>query len=96
MAPVKKKATAGTTSTSTEPSRILDGPQPQHEGANPQMEDITNEAALHGDLIDNTENTEAHQTQSAELTETTLKLKALEMKKRNIEAQLATKKRALD
>ena len=57
----------------------------------PQMEDITNEAALHGDLIDNTENTEAHQ-----LTEAALKLKALEMKKRNIEAQLATKKRALD
>jgi len=57
MAPAKKKATAGTTSTSTEPGRILDGPQPQHEGANPQMEDITNEAALHGDPIDNNENT---------------------------------------
>ena len=51
------------------------------------MEDITNEAALHGDLIDNTENTETHQ-----LTEASLKLKALEMKKKNIEAQLATKK----
>ena len=91
MAPAKKKATAGTTSTSTEPGRILDGPQPQHEGANPRIEDITNEAALHGDPIDKTENTEAHQ-----LTEATLKLKALEMKKKNIEAQLATKKRALD
>src|SRR6185312_3023068 len=90
MAPAKKKATAGTTSTSTEPGRTLDGPQPQHEGANPQMEDITNEAT-HGDLIDNTENTEAHQ-----LTEAALKLKALEMKKKNIEAQLATKKRTLD
>ena len=87
MAPAKK-ATAGTTSTSTEPGRTLDGPQPQHEGANPQMEDINNEAAPHGDLFDNIENTEAHQ-----LTETALKLKALEMKKKNIEAQLATKKR---
>jgi len=90
MAPAKKKATAGTTSTSTEPSRTLDGPQPQHERTNPQMEDINNEVA-HGDLFDNTENTEAHQ-----LTETALKLKALEMKKKNIEAQLATKKRAMD
>ena len=41
MAPAKKKATAGTTSTSTEPGRTLDGPQPQHEGANPRIEDIT-------------------------------------------------------
>jgi len=31
-----------------------------------------------------------------ELTEASLKLKALEMKKRNIGAQFATKKRALD
>ena len=54
MAPANKKATAGTTRTSTEPGRLLDGPQPQHEGANPQMEDITNEAAAHGDLIDST------------------------------------------
>ena len=91
MAPAKKKATAGTTSTSTEPGRNLDGPQPQHEGVNPQIEDIHNETAPHGDLLDNTENTEAHQ-----LTETALKLKALEMKKKNIEAQLATKKRAMD
>ena len=91
MAPAKKKATAGTTSTSTEPGRILDGHQPQHEGANQRIEDITNEAALHGDPIDNTENTETHQ-----LTEAALKLKALEMKKNNIETQLATKKRALD
>ena len=65
MAPAKKKATTGTTSTSTEPGRLIDGPQPQHEGANPQMEDITNEAAPHG---------------------VALKLKALEMKKKNIEA----------
>ena len=55
------------------------------------MEDINNETVPHGDLFDNTENTEAHQ-----LTETALKLKALEMKKKNIEAQLATKKRAMD
>ena len=87
MAPAKKKATTGTTSTSTEPGRLLDGPQPQHEGANPQMEDITNEVAAHGDLIDNTENTEAHQ-----LTEAALKLKALEMKKKNIEASLPPKR----
>ena len=87
MAPAKKKATAGTTSTSTEPGRNLDGPQPQHEGANPQMEDINNETAPHTDLFDNNENTETHQ-----LTEAVFKLKALEMKKKNIEAQLATKK----
>ena len=54
------------------------------------MEDINNKTAQ-GDLFDNIENTEAHQ-----LTETALKLKALEMKKKNIEAQLATKKRAMD
>ena len=81
MAPAKKKAIAGTTSTSTEPGRNLDGPQPQHEGVNPQREDINNEAAPHGDQFDNTENFEAHQ-----LTEAALKLKALEMKKKNIEA----------
>ena len=40
------------------------------------MGDITNEAA-HGDLIHNTENTKAHQ-----LIEAALKLKALEMKKK--------------
>ena len=91
MVPAKKKAIAGTTSTSTEPGRNLDGPHPQHEGVNPQMEDINNETAPHGDLSDNTENTKAHQ-----LTEEALKLKALEMKKKNIEAQLATKKRAMD
>ena len=86
MAPAKKKATAGTTST-TEPGRILDGPQPQLEGTNPRIEEITNEVAIHEEPADNT----VHQ-----LTEAALKLKALEMKKKNIEAQLATKKRALD
>ena len=87
MAPAKKKATAGTTSTSTEPGRTLDGPQPQHEGANLRIEDITNEAALHGDPIDNTENTEAHQ-----LTEAALKLKALEMKKKTSKPSLPPKR----
>ena len=86
MAPAKKKASAGTTSNTAE----------QHEAANTRIQDTNNEAVLHGDLVDDIENTEAHQNQSKELTETALKLKALEMKKRNIEAQLATKKRALD
>ena len=95
MAPAKKKASAGTTSNTTEHAHVLDGSTPQHE-ANPRIEDITNEAVLHEDPVDDTENTEAHQTQSAELTEAALKLKALEMKKRNIEVQLATKKRVLD
>ena len=94
MAPAKRKAPDGTTSNTTEPSHVPDGPQ--HKEANPRIEDIPNEAVLHGDPVDDTENTEAHQSQSAELTATALKLKALEMKKRNIEAQLATKKRALD
>ena len=96
MAPAKRKAPAGTTSNSTEHGQVLDGPPPQHEEANPRIEDITTEAALHGDPVEDSENTKAHQTQSAELTEAALKLKVLEMKKRNIEAQLATKKRALD
>jgi len=85
MAPAKKKASAGTTEQ-----------HEQHEEANTRIEDINNEAVLHGDPVDHTENTEAHQNQSAELTETSLKFKALEMKKGNIEAQLATKKRAMD
>ena len=96
MAPAKRKAPAGTTSNSTQPGPVLDGFPPQHEEANPRIEDITTEAALHEDPIEDSENTKNHQTQSAELTEAALKLKALEMKKRNIEAQLATKKRALD
>ena len=57
----------------------------------PSPKSQVSKAALHGDPIDNTENTEAHQ-----LTEAALKLKALEMKKKNIEAQLATKKRAMN
>ena len=96
MAPAKRKTPAGTTSNSTQPGPILDGSPPQHEEANPRIEDITTEAGLHGDPVEDSEDTEAHQTQSAELTEAALQLKALEMKKRNIEAQLATKKRALD
>ena len=96
MAPTKRKDSAGTTSNSTQIGPILDGSPPQHEEANPRIEDITTEAGLHGDPVEDSENTEAHQTQSAELTEAALQLKALEMRKRNIEAQLATKKRALD
>ena len=86
MAPAKKKTSAGTTSNTAK----------QHEAANTRIQDTNNETVLHGDLVDDIENTEAHQNQSKELTETALKLKALEMKKRNIEAQLTTKKRALD
>ena len=52
MAPAKKKASAGTTSNTTE----------QHEEANTRIEDITNEAVLHGDPVENNEDTEAHQT----------------------------------
>jgi len=96
MAPAKRKAPAGTTSNSTRPDPILYGSPPQHEEANPQIEDITTEAGLHGDPVEDSEDTEAHQTQSAELTEAALYLETLEMRKRNIEAQLATKKRALD
>jgi len=92
MSPAKRKAPAGTTSNSTQPGPVLDGSPPQHEEANPRIEDITTEAGLHGDPVEDSEDTEAHQTQSAELTEAALKLKALEMKKRNIEAQLATKR----
>ena len=58
MALAKRKAPDGTTSNTTE----------QHEEANPRIEDITNEAILHGDPVDDTENTEAHQNQSKELT----------------------------
>ena len=71
MAPAKKKAPDGTTSNSTEPGHALE--------ASPRIEDITNETVLHGDPVDDTENTEAHQAQSAELTEAALKLKTLEM-----------------
>ena len=96
MSPAKRKAPAGTTSNSTQPGPVLDGSPPQHEEANPRIEDITTETVLYGDPVEDTENTEAHQTQSVELIEAALNLKALEMKKKNIEAQLATKKRALD
>ena len=72
MALAKRKAPDGT----TEPSHVPDGPQ--HKEANPRIEEITNEGVLHGDPVDDTENTEAHQAQSAELTAAALKLKALE------------------
>ena len=73
MAPAKKKASAGTTSNTAKQDE-------QHEEANTRIQDINNKAVLNGDPVDDTKNTEAHQTQSAELTETALKLKALEMK----------------
>jgi len=72
MVPAKRKAPAGTTSNSTQPGPILDGSPPQHDEANPQIEDITTEAGLHGDPVEYSEDTEAHQTQSAELTEEAL------------------------
>ena len=75
MAQAKKKTSAGTTSNTAEQHE-------QHEAANTRIQDTNNEAVLHGDLVDEIENTEAHQNQSKELTETSLKLKALEMKKK--------------
>ena len=65
MAPAKKKTSASTTSNTAE----------QHEEVNTRIQDTNNEAVLHGDPVDDTENTEAHQNHSAELTETALKLK---------------------
>ena len=98
MAQAKKKAPAGTSSNSTQSGTIPDGSplNRQAEETNPQIEDVTTEAGLHGGPIEGNEVTEAPQTQSAELTEAALQLKALQMKKQIIEAQLATKKRALD
>ena len=75
MAPAKKKTSAGTTSNTAEQHE-------QHEAANTRIQDTNNEAVLHGDLVDDIENTKAHQNQSKELTEIALKLKALEMKKK--------------
>ena len=74
MAPAKKKAPVGTASNSTQPGHVPDGSPPngQAEEANPQIEDITTEAGLHGDPVEDSEDTEAHQTQSAELTEEAL------------------------
>jgi len=68
----------------------------QAEETNPLIEDVTTKASLHGGPVEDDEATEALQTQSAELTEATLQLKALQMNKEIIETQLATKKRALD
>ena len=74
MAPAKKKAPAGTASNSTWPGPVPDGSPPsrQAEEANPQIEDIATEAGLHGDPVEDGEDTEAQQTQSAELTEAAL------------------------
>ena len=98
MAQAKKKAPAGTSNNSTQPGVVPDGPplNGQAEENNPQIEDVTTEADLHEGPVEDDEATEALQTQSAELTEATLQLKALQMKKQTIEAQLATKKRAID
>ena len=98
MAPQKKKAPAGTSNNSTQPSTVPDGLplNRQAEETNTQTEDVTTEAGLHGGPVEDDEATEALQTQSAELTEATLQLKALQMNKEIIETQLATKKRALD
>ena len=98
MAQTKRKAPAGTSNNSTQPGTVPDGPPPNREAeeTNPKIEDVTTEVGLHGGPAEDGEVTEAQQTQSAELTEAALELKALEMKKQIIEAQLATKKRALD
>ena len=82
MAPAKRKTPAGTTSNSTQPGPVLDGSPQQHEEANTRIEDITTEAGLHGDPVEDSEDTEAHQTQSADLTEAALQPKALEMIKK--------------
>ena len=98
MAQIKKKAPAGTSNNSTQPGTVPDGPplDRQAEETNPQIEDVTTEAGLHGGPAEEDEATEALQTQSAELTEAALQLKVLQKKREIIEAQLATKKRALD
>ena len=74
MTQAKKKAPAGTSSNSTQPRTAPDGPPltGQTEEANPQVEDITTEVGLHGDPVEDGEDTEAQQTQSAELTEAAL------------------------
>jgi hypothetical protein len=97
MAQPKKKAPAGNSNNSTQPGTLPDGPplNRQTEETNPQIEDVTTEDGLHEGLVEEAETTEALQTQSAELTEAALQLKALQKRKEIIEAQLATKKRAL-
>ena len=88
MTQAKKKAPAGTSNNSTQPGTVPDGPplNGQAEKINPQIEDVTTEAGLHEGLVEEAETTEALQTQSAELTEAAIKLKALQKKKEIIEA----------
>ena len=87
MAQPKKKAPAGT-SGNTQTGTLPDGPplNGQTEETNLQIEDVTTEAGLHEGLVEEAETTEALQTQSAELTEAALQLKALQKRKEIIEA----------
>ena len=88
MAPQKKKAPAGTSNNSTQPGTVPDGSplNRQAEETNLQIEDITTETGLPEGLVEEIEAIEALQTQSAELTEVEIKLKALQKKKEIIEA----------
>ena len=88
MAPQKKKAPAGTSNNSTQPGTVPDGSplNGQAEETNLQSEDITTETSLPEGLVEEIEAIEALQTQSAELTEVAIKLKALQKKKEIIEA----------
>ena len=88
MAPQKKKAPAGTSNNSTQPGTVPDGSllNGQAEETNLQIEDITTETGLPEGLVEEIEAIEALQTQSAELTEVEIKLKALQKKKEIIEA----------
>ena len=85
MAQIKKKAPAGTSNNSTQPSTIPDGLplNRQAEETNPLIEDVTTKAGLHGGPVEDDEATEALQTQSAELTEIALQLKAHPKEERN-------------
>ena len=88
MAPQKKKASVGTSSNPTQPGTVPDcSPlNGQAEETNLQIEDITTETGLPEGLVEEIEAIEALQTQSAELTEVEIKLKALQKKKEIIEA----------
>ena len=88
MAPQKKKAPASTSNNSTQPGTVPDGSplNGQAEETNLQIEDITTETGLPEGLVEEIEAIEALQTQSAELTEVEIKLKALQKKKEIIEA----------
>jgi len=76
------------TNNSTQPGTVPDGSplNGQAEETNLQIEDITTETGLPEGLVEEIEAIEALQTQSAELTEAAIKLKALQKKKEIIEA----------